>query len=212
VHLSNELQEKLWNGYMTDNAFAWILRQLHWPQASKKGDTLAQNTIPQMDNPTYDEDDAPAIEETLEQFAENRQKERATITDGTFTVIDKALYFLSQGKLRLCIPRDMIEEILRQNYDLIRHPGIRRTYVTIHLRYYILCMSLHVKRYVNNYSFRRVCPTESPRRIHQKTVQLRCSLSGTSLQNRLAQPVAPVPDPSTKQKGLMHGTLIEELN
>jgi len=78
---------------------------------------------------------------------------KATVTDGTFTLIDKALYFSERGKrttnLRLCIPESLVKTIIHQCHDLIAHPGIRRTYLNVASRFYIRRLSRRIKEYVN---------------------------------------------------------------
>ena len=88
-----------------------------------------------------------------------------TITDGTFTLIDKILYFSTKkdNNLRLCIPKSMIKETLHQNHNLRGHPGIRRTYLTIQPRYYFPQMSCQVKIHCNECA---VCQTSKPSNEH----------------------------------------------
>ena len=70
-----------------------------------------------------------------------------------YTLIDEVLYFSERkiNHLHLCIPQDLINEILRYNHDLLEHSDIQRTYNTLIFRYYIPQMSRMIKRYINEY-------------------------------------------------------------
>jgi len=98
---------------------------------------------------------------SLEQFVDQQKDEKKMVTDGTFSLIDGVLYFSERknSHLRLCIPRSMMSEVLPHNHDLLSHPGIHRTYSTLHLRYYIPKMPRVVKHYVNECA---VCQTSKP--------------------------------------------------
>jgi len=100
-------------------------------------------------------------EKKLDEFVDTQKNLPTTITDGTFTLIGKTLFFTERrkGELRLCIPESMVEDVLRQNHDDIGHPGIRKTYLSISNRYYIRRLSTRVRQYVNNCS---VCQTSKP--------------------------------------------------
>jgi hypothetical protein len=84
------------------------------------------------------------------------------LTDGTFSLIGKALYF-SEGKRnqewRLCLPRDMEKDILQLSHDKVGHPGIRRTLLTLRPRYYFPRMSRKIRRYINSC---QTCQTSKP--------------------------------------------------
>jgi RNase H-like domain found in reverse transcriptase/Integrase zinc binding domain len=119
--------------------------------------------------PTSNNSDRP-VEQSPESIADiadsaSLSPSKDTITDGTFTLIDKTLYFSErrQGHLRLCIPAAILPLILKQNHDQIGHPGIRRTYMAIHLRYYFPKMSRKVEQHVNNCSICQTCkPSHEP--------------------------------------------------
>jgi len=100
-------------------------------------------------------------EKKWDEFVDTQKNLPTTITDGTFTLIGKTLFFTERrkGELRLCIPESMVEDVLRQNHDDIGHPGIRKTYLSISNRYYIRRLSTRVRQYVNNCS---VCQTSKP--------------------------------------------------
>ena len=64
--------------------------------------------------------------ESFEQFVDKHKNEKVIIMDRTFTLIDGILYFSERkvSHLRLRIPKDMIDEVLWHNHDLIGHPDI----------------------------------------------------------------------------------------
>jgi len=101
------------------------------------------------------------VPEDLDGLKENPKEEKKTITDGTFTLIGKALFFTERrkGELCLCIPESMVDDILQQNHDSIRHPGIRKTYLSIASRFYIRRLSSRVRQYVNKCI---TCQTSKP--------------------------------------------------
>lgn len=75
------------------------------------------------------------------------------ITDGTFSLMDKIIFFESTkdrpGLRRLCIPTAIEKDILNECHNLTGHPGIRRTYLSISSRYYFPRMAKKIRRYVN---------------------------------------------------------------
>lgn len=82
------------------------------------------------------------------------------ITDGTFTLLDRAIYFEEKdGRRRLCIPASMESTILRLNHDATGHQGVRRTYLSISPRFYFPRMAKKVRRYVNEC---RICQISKP--------------------------------------------------
>src|SRR6266516_1890849 len=95
----------------------------------------------------------------------HREHAGPTITDGTFTLIEKILYFSTKkdNNLRLCIPKSMITETIHQSHDLRSHPGIHHTYLTIQPRYYFPRMSRQVKIHCNECA---VCQTSKPSNEH----------------------------------------------
>ena len=102
------------------------------------------------------------VHKKLEEFVDDQKKQQEkTITDGTFTLIGRTLFFTERrkGELRLCVPESMVLDVLRQNHDDIEHPGIRKTYLSIASRYYIRRLSHRVRQHVNNCV---VCQTSKP--------------------------------------------------
>ena len=142
VHLADEWLNKVWDGYAKSKFFSKVIADL---QSSKRG------------QPRSDVREEPGIEGEIAAV----QEEQITLTDGTFSLIGKALYFSErkQNTLRLCIPEDLVSEVLRLNHDAVGHPGIRRTYLSLHLRYYFRKMSRIVRRYVNDCV---ICQTSKP--------------------------------------------------
>ena len=71
-------------------------------------------------------------------------------TDGTYSLINRCLYFSDRktASLRLCVPENLVDEILRLCHDKRGHPGIRNTYTSLALRFYFPKMSRRVKQYV----------------------------------------------------------------
>ena len=72
--------------------------------------------------------------------------------DKIFSLIDKMLFFseYKHDSLRFCIPNSLIDNILHLYHDNYDHPGHRRTYSIIILRYYFPKISKRMKRYINN--------------------------------------------------------------
>jgi hypothetical protein len=94
-------------------------------------------------------------ERGLLEYAESLDaNEKPTTTDGTFTLIGKSLFFSDRngGNLRLCVPNELIDEVLHSAHDVCGHPGIRRTFLAVSLRYYFPRMSQRIKAYVDNCS------------------------------------------------------------
>jgi len=98
---------------------------------------------------------------SLEQFIDQHKDEKKMVIDEIFSLINEVLYFseMKNSHLHLCIPRSMMNEVLRHNHDLLSHPSIHRTYLALHLRYYIPKMLRVVKCYVNKCA---VCQTSKP--------------------------------------------------
>ena len=113
-----------------------------------------------------DKDDANILLEYVDTLKDNGKEKESTITDGTFTLIGKALFFSErrQGSLRLCIPESLINDFLHLCHDLSSHPGHRRTYLSCSLRFYFPRMSRRIKSYCENC---RSCQLSKP--SNQKT-------------------------------------------
>ena len=172
IHLSKEWKEKLWNGYLADPYFRRIIISLQRlvinPNHSTGGEPTAritentENTAPTTRDIIPESISAPTSAElSLQEFAQHQQEQPVTVTDGTFTLIGRTLYFSTQRSqtLRLCIPKELIKEILHLNHDLAGHPGIRRTFSAIYLRYYFPKMFRQTKHYGNNCA---ICQTSKP--------------------------------------------------
>ena len=106
-------------------------------------------------NPTADPSTLLTLEEgkdnkTLTEYVESTAKRSVTSTDGTFTLIEKSLYFSDRHTLRLCIPEKLISETLRLCHDACGHPGVRRTYLSASERFYFLRMSRKIKEHCDN--------------------------------------------------------------
>jgi len=102
---------------------------------------------PDMDAGEMDEDD-----DAIVRFCEKIREQEATISDGTYSLIGRCLFFSDrrQGNLRLCIPESMTCDILKLCHDNRGHPGLWRTYTGIALRFYFPRMSRRVKTYVDD--------------------------------------------------------------
>ena len=102
----------------------------------KRGTHELEDLESQQENNIPKEPQGPASSNEAQR--KDREHAGPTITDGTFTLIDKILYFSTKkdNNLHLCIPKSMITETIHQNHDLHGHPGIRRTYLTIQPHYY----------------------------------------------------------------------------
>ena len=182
VHLAKEWLDKLWNGYMNSKFFSKIIKDLQTLKTgqsqlkSSQGDTITEVTNPpppsdpsatqtpheNSDSATTDQANSNATADvSLQEISTSAQDGKIIATDGTFTLIGKALYFSErkQSALRLCIPEELIPEVLKLNHDALGHPGIRRTYLGIHLCYYFRKMPRSIRRYVNNCS---TCQTSKP--------------------------------------------------
>jgi hypothetical protein len=93
------------------------------------------------------------LEEDLLEYYErtkNSENDEIVATDGTYSLINKCLYFSDRktASLRLCVPEPLIEEILQLCHDKRGHPGIRHTYSSVALRFYFPRMSRQVKQYL----------------------------------------------------------------
>jgi hypothetical protein len=168
IHLSEEWKEKLWKGYLTDSYFRRVISSLQRlmidPNSVKKGESTTQITeISENVTPTSPTiaSESASIELSLQKFAQQQQEQPTTITDGIFTLIGRTLYFSTHQNqsLRLCIPKGLIKEILHLNHDLAGHPGVRRTFSAIYLRYHFPKMFRQIKHYCNNCS---ICQTSKP--------------------------------------------------
>jgi len=159
VHLSEEWKENLWKGYLADPHYRRIIlslqRLLINLNSSKRGESAAHTTENIMPS---DNSESDSEELTLQEFARHQQEEPITVTDGTFTLIGRTLYFSTQQNrtLRLCIPRDLVNEVLHMNHDLTGHPSFRRTFSATYLRYHFPKMYRQIKRYCNDCA---VCQT-----------------------------------------------------
>jgi hypothetical protein len=90
--------------------------------------------------------------ESLLEFYDNIRNKPTTITDGTFSLIENCLFFSERqdSTLRLCIPTNLIQETLHLCHDTRAHPGIRRTYSSVALRFFFPKMSRRIKQHVND--------------------------------------------------------------
>jgi len=91
--------------------------------------------------------------ENLLEYYEKAKKpvgKEAVATDGTYSLINRCLYFSDRktASLRLCVPENLVDEILRLCHDKRGHPGIRNTYTSLALRFYFPKMSRRVKQHV----------------------------------------------------------------
>jgi len=132
--------------------------------------SLLDSTLPPMDgtttgphlaNVTLPSEDPGSIVRELEQVVQTTKKDKDVISDGTFTLIGKVLYFSERrhGELRLCIPDEFVDELVKDCHVGIGHPGIRRTYEAIHHRFYFKRMSKRIKSVVNECV---ACQTSKP--------------------------------------------------
>lgn len=89
---------------------------------------------------------------SLIEFYERTRSKDITITDGTFSLIDNCLFFSERksATLRLCLLENLIDEVLHICHDARAHPGIRRTYNTVALRFFFPRMSHRIKRHVDD--------------------------------------------------------------
>ena len=171
AHVIEEWQQKLWDGYLSDPFCRRMLVQLtkKTKEQLKEGrepDTIeakaTETTSSETPNPvpitttqvnhieTNDEDDDIR---SLMDYAEKLKDEKTpSSSDETFSLIGKMLFFSEHkhDSLRLCIPNSLVDDILHLCHDSCGHPGHRRTYSVIALRYYFPKMSKRVKRYIND--------------------------------------------------------------
>ena len=90
--------------------------------------------------------------ETLLDYYERKEGKKTVVSDGTFSLIGKCLFFSERKHtmLRLCIPECLIEQVLHLCHDARGHPGTRRTYSSTAQRFYFPKMSRRIKLYVDN--------------------------------------------------------------
>ena len=83
------------------------------------------------------------------------------MSDGTFSLIGRSLFFSERkdGTLRLCIPNILVDEILQLCHNTRGHPGLRRTFTSVALRFYFPKMSRRIKKYIYDCS---ECQTSKP--------------------------------------------------
>jgi hypothetical protein len=107
-------------------------------------------------NVDREEEEGPGLDEELDEdlldYYERKKGEKTVVTDGTFSLIGKCLFFseCKHTTLRLCIPDSLMKEVLRLCHDARGHPGIRRTFSSIATRFYFPKMSRRIKTYVDN--------------------------------------------------------------
>lgn len=98
-----------------------------------------------------DVEEAQELESLLE-FYDNTRDKNISITDGSFSLIVDCLFFSErrESTLRLCIPNELVDDVLHLCHNSRAHPGVRRTYSSVSLRFFFPRMSRRIKRHVDD--------------------------------------------------------------